>query len=163
VEGGNVEFGGDLKVEGGNVEFGVDLTVNGVIKQTGAAWSRGGPGNWKATIESGQYISYGPLKAISEANCVYNSNGTITIQKAGLYLIAYCCLSAANNSTNFEIFINKNNSTILKGFALGTSHKSLSQTIIIFLNVNDTIGIYLNTGTTHNSVNYRNFSGYLIG
>ena len=57
----------------------------------------------------------------------------------------------------------KNGSYILKGLQRPTGNKLVSQTTITFLNVNDTIGLYLDVGTLTESVALRNFSGYLIG
>jgi hypothetical protein len=150
-----------MKAEGENVEIGGDLSVSGVINQTGAMWSRGGS-SYSEIVSSGQYITHSVIDVFPEVNCVYNLNGTITIQKAGRYLVAYSCTSI-DNGDSIEVHIMKNGSYILKGLQRPTGNKLVSQTTITFLNVNDTIGLYLNVGTLTESVALRNFSGYLIG
>jgi hypothetical protein len=59
--------------------------------------------------------------------------------------------------------IKKKNVIVLIGFQTGTSHKLVSQTIIIDLDVNDYVGIWFQDGAGQIDSWFRNFTGYLIG
>ncbi len=153
-----------LKVEGGNTELGGDLSVGGVINQTGASWSLGGFGPNGAAV-SLPYSSRSniPFSVIQTpvVNCSFD-NDTITIQKSGKYLINFGALSD-NNTANVEMFLTKNNVSIMTAYQSGSGLRMPSASIISSLEVNDIISVYLNNGTMHPLERNRFFNGYLIG
>jgi hypothetical protein len=150
-----------LKVEGGNTELGGDLSVGGVINQTGASWSLGGFGAAENfPYSSGSNIPFSVFQT-PVVNCSFD-NDTITIQKSGKYLINFGALSE-NNTNSIQMRLIKNNVNIIAAFSSGSGHRMPGASMILSLEVNDTISVYLNEGTMHPLQRYRFFNGYLIG
>ena len=163
------EMEGGLSVDDitttGNATIGGDLVVNGVINQTGASWSLGG-------FDDGVSVSLAvtedenmpfSVKQSAEVNCVYNdTDDTITIQKAGKYFISYGAMTQ-NNSNTAEIFLRKNDVNVINAYSSGSGFRQVSRSIILDLNVDDNLSVFVNAGVLHASEQNRYFIGSLIG
>jgi hypothetical protein len=157
---------------GGNATIGGDLVVNGVINQTGASWSLGGLDDGvrvQLSVPNGENIPFS-VKQCPEVNCIYDdTDDTITIQKAGKYLVNFGAMTGSNNNI-IEIQLRKNGTIVLKGYSgtLSTSANRFRQvngSMIIDLDVDDTLSVFNASvsGAVFDFEDYRYFNGYLIG
>jgi len=141
-----------------------DLSVGGVINQTGASWSLGGFGPNGTSVNlpysSGSKIPFS-VSQTPVVNCSFD-NDTITIQKSGKYLINFGAVSE-NNSGRAVILLRKNNVEILSVYLNDSGYRMPSASMILSLEVNDIISVYLQHGTMHSNEKHRFFNGYLIG
>jgi len=141
-----------------------DLSVGGVINQTGASWSLGGFGPNGTSVNlpysSGSKIPFS-VSQTPVVNCSFD-NDTITIQKSGKYLINFGALTD-NNSTAAELIMRKNNVNIMSAYSGGSGYRLPSACVILSLEVNDIINVYVLNGIMHSFEKNRFFNGYLIG
>ena len=94
-------------------------------------------------------------------NCSFD-NDTITIQKSGKYLINFGAVSEYNSGI-IEMFLRKNNVNIMTAYSAGSGHRHPSACVILSLEVNDIINVYVLNGIMHSLEKNRFFNGYLIG
>lgn len=121
-----------------------------------------------ATAQTGPTIINYNVKRLDTSNSMNISSGLFTAPVSGLYFFGFSSLAEINNTSLVQIFFRKNSSALnytrsYDAENVGTPYGPTAViTTIEQMSANDTMEVYLNSGSSHGNQNGQ-FYGYLIG
>ena len=123
-----------------------------------------GQGSQGSTTSAGNSITLDTNRDSSGGVTFEDSNVSIKVPVAGLYLIGYHVLGDLG-SGNLDMHINKNG-TMIAGSKLqdtNSTNDNASAQVLEVLAANDKISWYINSGASHGNVDYNNFFVVKLG